>query len=148
MPTDTRERGLEQLIVDSLVHEAGYVEGQPEDYDRAHAVDLEKLLAFLGATQPEVLEYLNLRAEGMARKTFLNRLQGEIAKRGVIAVLRKGVKHGPASVDLFYGTPTPGNPKAAELYGKNIFSVTRQLKYSVADPDDALTSFYSSMACR
>jgi type I restriction enzyme, R subunit len=34
---------------------------------------------------------------------------GEIAKRGVIDVLRKGIKHGPAQIDLFYGTPTPGN---------------------------------------
>jgi len=65
-----------------------------------------------------------------SRTQFLARLQGEIAKRGVIDVLRKGIKHGASSVDLFYGTPTPGNQKAAELYRQNIFSVTRQLKYS------------------
>ena len=33
-------------------------------------------------------------------------------------------------VDLFYGTPTPGNVKAAERFAANIFSVTRQLRYS------------------
>src|SRR5208337_2733235 len=29
-----------------------------------------------------------------------------------------------------YGTPSPGNPKAAEQFAANIFSVTRQLRYS------------------
>ena len=37
----------------------------------------------------------------------------------MIDVLRHGVKHGPHTVDLFYGTPTPGNAKAEErLRGK------------------------------
>lgn len=45
-------------------------------------------------------------------------------------VLRSGIKHGPAHVDLFYGTPTPCNQKAAERFASNIFSVTRQLRYS------------------
>lgn len=58
------------------------------------------------------------------------RLQGEISKRGVIDVLRHGLKHGPHHLDLFYGTPSPGNAKAAERYSANRFSVTRQLRYS------------------
>lgn len=45
-------------------------------------------------------------------------------------MLRKGVKHGPHDLDLFYGTPTPGNTKAEERYALNRFSVTRQLRYS------------------
>src|SRR5205809_861850 len=52
------------------------------------------------------------------------------ARGGVLVRLRQGVQHGPASVDLFYGTPTPGNSKAAELFARNVFSVTRQLAYS------------------
>ena len=31
---------------------------------------------------------------------------------------------------LFYGRPSPGNAKAAALFKSNIFSVTRQLRYS------------------
>jgi type I restriction enzyme, R subunit len=45
-------------------------------------------------------------------------------------VLRKGVKHGAHDVDLFYGTPSPGNAAAAARYAQNRFSVTRQLRYS------------------
>ena len=64
------------------------------------------------------------------RRKFLARLQGEVAKRGTIDVLRKGVKHGPHQIDLMYGTPSPGNEKANVQYGQNRFSVTRQLRYS------------------
>jgi len=129
-PTDVSEKGLEFLIVASLVQEAGYVQGDSKDYDHDHAVDLSKLLQFLSTAQPDTLEQLGVDEEGPKRTQFLHRLQGEIAKRGVIDVLRSGIKHGPAAIDLFYGAPTPGNVKAAELFAANIFSVTRQLHYS------------------
>lgn len=131
MPTtDTSEKGLESLIVASLIDDAGYVQGDPADYDRDHAVDLTKLLAFLYTTQRRTFEQLGLDADSPKRQQFLVRLQGEIAKRGVVDVLRKGISHGPATVELFYGTPTPGNLLAAEHFDANIFSVTRQLRYS------------------
>ncbi len=150
MPTDTSEKGLEALIEAHLVNTAAepvapygaggghFVKGAPEDYDRAHAVDWAKLSAFLESTQPEAFEELHLAQDGPSRQQFLHRLQGETAKRGIVDMLRKGVKHGPATVDLFYGTPTPGNPKAQELFGKNIFSVTRQLRYSKDETQLAL----------
>ncbi len=155
--TDTSEKGLEALIVAALAGTSvgtateggprdiavryggsGYVEGHPDDYDRDHAVDLAKLLDFLRATQPKVVEQLDLAEDCPRRQQFLARLQGEITKRGVIDVLRKGIKHGPASVDLFYGTPSPGNARAQELFDANVFSVTRQLRYSKDETQLAL----------
>ncbi|MGA2109553.1 MAG: type I restriction endonuclease subunit R [Syntrophorhabdales bacterium] len=138
VPTDISEKGLESLIVESLVSEAKYEQGRPKDYDRDYAVDLAKLLAFLRATQPKLLSQLGLEEEGPKRQQFLARLQGEVAKHGVVDVLRKGIKHGPAQVDLFYGTPTPGNVKAEDLYRSNTFSVTRQLRYSKDETQLAL----------
>jgi type I restriction enzyme R subunit len=139
MPTtDTTEKGLETLIVESLVHEAGYVQGRSEDFDRDHAVDLAQLVKFIKTTQPETAQALDLDEDGPKRLQFLHRLQGEIARRGVIDVLRNGVKHGPITVDLFYGTPTPGNQKAEERFAANIFSVTRQLRYSKDETQLAL----------
>ena len=128
--TDTSEKGLEALIVRSLIDEAGYTAGDSKDFDRDHAVDLAKLFDFLNATQSEVVEALGISEDGPKRLQFLHRLQGEIAKRGVIDVLRNGVKHGPGSVELFFGTPTPGNVQAEELFAANVFSVARQLHYS------------------
>jgi len=150
MTTDTSERGLERLICTALsgsacdpgtvtpdaVHEGpatygvGWLCGRPEDYDREYCVDLAQFSAFLRETQPEVADALDLGQDGPTRRSFLSRLQGEITKRGTIDVLRHGVKHGPHYLDLFYGTPSPGNAKAAERYAQNRFSVTRQLRYS------------------
>lgn len=130
--TDVSEKGLESLIVESLVSQAGYIQGSSTDFEPDHSVDLAQLVAFLQATQPKVVEQLRLTEDGPSRRSFLDRLQGEITKRGIIDVLRKGVKHHPVvrTIDLFYGTPTPGNAKAAELFAEDIFSVTRQLRYS------------------
>ena len=129
MTTDTTEKGLEALITGALL-ERGWQTGDPAAYDRDYAVDLAQLAAFLDATQPGVGEALDLGAASPTRQKFLARLQGEITKRGVIDVLRHGLKHGPHRLDLFYGTPTPGNAKAAERHALNRFTVTRQLRYS------------------
>ncbi|MDH5640786.1 MAG: type I restriction endonuclease, partial [Nitrospira sp.] len=111
---------------------------QAEDYDREFCVDLPQLSAFLHATQPNVAEALSLSADNPIRRKFLARLQGEISKRGVIDVLRLGVKDGPHHIDLFYTTPSPGNEKAATLYEANRFTVTRQLGYSRGETQRAL----------
>jgi type I restriction enzyme R subunit len=129
-PTDTSEKGLETIIVQSLVDNAGYRQGDSRDFEREYAVDLAKLIEFVGDTQPKAYDALSLGEDCPRRTKFLGRLQGEIAKRGVIDVLRLGVNDGPVHLDLFYGTPSAGNLKAQELFTKNIFSVTRQLRYS------------------
>jgi len=136
--SDTSEKGLETLIVESLVNESGYQLGKSEDYDVEYALDLVKLCEFLKESQPKIYDSLGLNEDSPTRVKFLNRLQGEISKRGVVDVLRNGIKHGPLSIDLFYGTPTPGNKKAEELFKTNIFSVTRQLHYSKDETQLAL----------
>ena len=138
MTSDTTERGLEELIVGVLVDENGYAHGEPEDYDREYCVDLAQLAAFLSETQPRAFEGLRLEDDGPQRRKFLARLQGEVGKRGVIDVLRKGVKHGPHRVEMFYGAPSAGNPAAAERYARNRFSITRQLRYSRGETGRAL----------
>ncbi len=158
MTTDTSERGLERLICTAMTgspcdpvpagpdrlyerpaaYGTGWIGGKPEDYDREYCVDLAQLSAFLQATQPKVAEGLALGVDGPMRQKFLARLQGEITKRGTIDVLRHGIKHGPHQVDLFYGTPSPGNEAAAVRYAANRFSVTRQLRYSRDETQRAL----------
>lgn len=159
MPTsDTSEKGLESIIVSALtgltVAEvegktamreniapyggSGYVLGNPSDFNRDYALDVAKLLAFIQATQPKEFKQLELGEDGQKRRKFLSRLQGEITKRGVIDVLRKGVEDYPARLTLFYGTPSVGNKSAHELFDANIFSVTRQLRYSKDETQLAL----------
>ena len=146
--TDTSEKGLERLICEALTgrpcdppgmastrerpssYSVGWICGDPRDYDREYCVDLAQLSGFLHDTQPEAAESLDLSGDSQTRRRFLARLQGEITKRGTVDVLRNGVRHGPHRIDLMYGTPSPENEKAKTLYGRNRFSVTRQLRYS------------------
>jgi type I restriction enzyme R subunit len=130
MTTDTSERGLETLIVDSLIKEAGWAAGDSADYEREYAIDLAQLSSFLRATQPKVVEALDLGNASPTRQKFLARLQGEITKRGVVDVLRNGLKHGPNEIEFYYALPSPENQKAAERFALNRFTVTRQLRYS------------------
>jgi type I restriction enzyme R subunit len=159
--TDTSEKGLETLIMRHMTGTdglavtpnrvaerpppyggTGYTAGSSKDYDRAHALDVPQLFAFLRATQPEAFRKLGMLNENdhadINRLKFLTRLAGEIGKRGVIDVLRKGVAHGPLHFDLFYGTPSPGNAAAEALHAQNRFSVTRQLAYSMDETRRAL----------
>ena len=129
MTTDTSEKGLESLIVRDLLAN-GWRPAENGGYHREACVGLAHLRAFLEATQPELAEKLELAADTPTRRQFLARLDKELARRGVIDVLRKGVQTGPHDVTLFYGTPSPGNAKAADLFAQNRFSVCRQLRYS------------------
>lgn len=95
--TDTSEKGLETLIVrymtgtDGLVVTpdviaeplasyggTGYFAGSAKDYDRAHALDVPQLFAFLRATQPETFKKLGITStsdpKDINRLKFLTRL--------------------------------------------------------------------------
>jgi type I restriction enzyme, R subunit len=157
MRTDTSEGGLEALIVadmtgtrdasgfsgvrdnsDPLGALRNWIIGDPHDYNRAWTIDLHQFIAFITGTQPALVAALGLDDDGPVRQKFLARLQGEITKRGIIDVLRSGVKHGPHEVTLFYGSPSPGNTAAMARFRHNRFSVTRQLRYSQDDTAHAL----------
>jgi type I restriction enzyme R subunit len=162
MSTDISEKGLESLIVRHMTGAdglavtpgalaepparyggTGYLAGSPKDYDRAHALDVAQLFAFLRATQPEAFKKLGMvdahDAKDINRLKFLTRLSAELGKRGAIDVLRKGIDHHPAGhFDLFYGQPSEGNAKAAALHANNRFTITRQLAYSVDETRRAL----------
>ena len=161
MTTDTSERELETIIMrymtgtDGFVSSglavadphtpyggAGYHAGRPKDYDRAQAIDVFQLFAFLQKTQPEQFKKLAIAdvndTQDINRLKFLTRLSGETGKRGVIDILRRGIDHGPVHFDLFYGTPSEGNAKATALHAENRFSITRQLAYSMDETRRAL----------
>src|SRR5438552_15745992 len=81
---------------------SGWLLGDADQYDREYCVDLVQLRGFVLATQDGLDDVVSLQEDGPTRRAFLSRLQGEISKRGVIDVLRKGIDHGPNRIDLFY----------------------------------------------
>jgi type I restriction enzyme R subunit len=161
MPTDTSEQGLEALITRAMTgrthlleppHQTtstavpvsggtGWLLGDPRHYDRNFCLDLVQLQGFLEATQPTVAEAVQISVDGPTRRQFLTRLEKQIGQRGVVDVLRKGIRHGPHEIQLFYGTPSPGNTRAAELFAQNRFSLTRQLAYSATPKPKTLELF-------
>ena len=80
MPTNTKESGLEILIVNWLVGQNGFEQGASADYNRDYAVDELRLFRFLEDTQPDQVAQLGVRGSDLKRVQFLDRLRGEIAK--------------------------------------------------------------------
>jgi len=128
--TNIKENGLEFLIINHLIKNNNYEEGKNSDYNKEYAIDETRLFRFLQDTQPEEFNKFGIFQSEQKKRQFLNRLQGELAKRGVIDVLRNGLKIYPSEFIMYYSTPTENNIKAREMFNKNIFSVTRQLRYS------------------
>lgn len=132
--TDMSENAFERDIVADMV-QRGWIEGDPNHFDRGYVLDLMQLEAFLVATQPQVAAELELAdPTSTIRAKFLARLQGQLTTHGVVHLLRSDLHHDTATgqyeITLFGGTPSPGNAKALALHNANRWSVTRQLRYS------------------
>ena len=62
---------------------------------------------------------------------LLDRVSKQIERRGVLDVLRKGIRDRGCHFNLTYFRPSSGmNPDQGRLYAQNRFSLIRQLKYS------------------
>ena len=122
MTTDTTEKGLESIIVNALI-DRGWLPGANEDYQRAHCVDLNHLKAFLEATQPDIAAALSLDADTPTRRQFLDRIKNQVTSRGIIDVLRNGIRHGPPHDQLLLRYAHPGQyPSRRALPAKQVLS--------------------------
>lgn len=135
MPTDTSEKGLETLIEKYLLETNGYYRGVPSDYSTDYALDCNKLEAFLCSTQEDKVQRTVDFKNPHIRHSFFDRLKNEITKRGVIDVIRKGYNYNTTHFDMYYPLPSELSESGQNYYDKNIFSVTRQVHFSVANPD-------------
>ena len=130
MPTNTREIGFEAYIETFLIDQNGYEKRKPENYDKALCVDRELTLRFIKATQPKEWERLAEQHGSFAEDKFFKRLNEEIKARGLLDVLRTGMKDNGSSFSLAYFKPvTTINEESRKLYEGNVFSVMRQVKY-------------------
>ena len=130
MPSDMGETGLETLIVNWLTEKNQFEEGANSDYNKEYALDEVRLFRFLCDTQNEKIKELRILDSDIEKKKFLDRLSRKISDNGVISIIRDGFKYKNHTLDLYMVRPSEGNDAAKEDYKKNIFSVTRQLRYS------------------
>jgi len=126
------EGAFEEHIEKVLVKMHEYISRKSEKYDNKLAMDSELLMKFLISTQSEKFERLEGLHGDRAEGKLLERIDSEITKRGILEVLRKGIDQGPVHFDMMYFLPVSGlNKDARELYDENIFSVMRQVYFSV-----------------
>ena len=141
--TNMKENGLEQLIVDYLVAQNGYEQGTNNDYNKEYAIDEVRLFHFLKDTQEDDLRELHLLDDAASKEKFLKELRQQLGSKvkgegGVVKLLRNGIRYLHKTLTLYNSLPTKENEKAVEAYKRNIFSVTRQVRYSQQYPNLAL----------
>lgn len=130
MATNMKENGFETMIVRYMVDNNHYEEGNNNDYNKIYAIDEVRLFRFLHDTQSKKLSELRIEENAVEKKKFLDRLSRKLSDDGVINIIRKGMKYKNQTIDFYMVRPSEGNQDAKESYEKNIFSITRQLRYS------------------
>lgn len=129
-PSILKERPFQSLIKEYLIDENGYIEGKNKDYNWALAIDKNQLFTFLQDTQPKQIDKLKEIYKDSFESKFLLRLDSEIKRRGIIDVIKKGIKDYGQDIKLAYFKPaTDFNKELVEFYHKNRLSVTEELVY-------------------
>jgi type I restriction enzyme R subunit len=109
----------------------GYLKRRHADYDRALCLLPRDVLDFVLATQAREWQKLSQHHGPAVREQFLKRLAAEIERRGVLDVLRTGIKDSGCKFRLAYFRPASGlNEETRRLHAANLFAVARQLRYS------------------
>ena len=127
--SDTSEKGLENIIEKHLIDHNGYRKSYNADYDRDLCIDKELLFEFIKETQPIAYNIIFKKGE----QKFIKKFTDQIHQKGIIEVLRKGIKYF-RPIQLYYKKPVSNlNEKTQKQYNANIFSVTRQLHYSLSN---------------
>jgi len=127
----------ETAIREVITAEGDYIPGSyhkrsPDDYDRSLCLICKDVIDFILITQPKPWEKLKKSVSDDPRRHLLERLAKEISLHGTLHVLRKGIKDLGCKFQLCYFPPASGlNPENLRHYQANIFSIVRQLKYSL-----------------
>ena len=120
--------------IEAHLNRSGYRSRQSTRYNKSLCLIPEDTLDFIRDTQPNEYEKLKRQYGERTSIQLLNRVSKQVESRGVLDVLRKGIKDRGCHFNLTYFRPSSGmNPDHQELYAQNRFSLIRQLKYSQKD---------------
>lgn len=127
-----KEKNLEESIENYLIS-GGYEQGHSQEFNLQYSLFSEDLFRFLEATQKDLLDEFKSNRGANWKKSFLDLVNSNISKRGLISVLRNGIEDimMNGNFKLFYNKPNLSSNKTDfNNYKGNIFKITRQLKYS------------------
>lgn len=131
--TSHREQVFQDHLIAQLVKSENYVlRDAVSDYDRSLAMDQILVQRFVSGTQPEEWAKLEAHYSASASDTFLKQLERALKDRGLLDVLRHGIKIVPGiKFSLCYFRPASGlEPKRVAEYEANILSVMKEVEYS------------------
>ncbi len=127
--TEDIKNGIVNEPSETYGKNSGFVVGFPTDFDKQFAIDTKLFWQFLETTQSKELEKLKRQSDYKLK--ILNRFDRMIKKYGIIHLLKKGLEVDDAHFSLFYQAPLASSSDSVkEKFKQNIFSVTRQLRYS------------------
>ena len=135
---------LEELLINGVAEPAGkyasekdYMIGWPENFNAKYALDEKHFWSFLENTQQEDLEKLQRHSDWKLK--ILERYDRMVKKYGILHLLKKGLAVEDAHFTLFYQLPlASSSPRVHDNFKSNQFSVTRQLRYSEANPREEI----------
>lgn len=127
----TTENTFETALVQTLVEQGGYTQGNAEDYSKELGMFKYEVIAFLQASQPKRWAKISAIHGADTDNRIIQRLYKELDLRGSLDVLRNGFVDYGVRFQLAYFQPASGlNPDAVDLYNKNSLKVYRQIYYS------------------
>ena len=98
-----------------------------------------EVIEFIKTSQPKAYDNWQVQLGEDSDDKLLKRLATEIQKRGVIDVLRNGIRERGVYLDLLYFEPKSSlNPEHQAKYLCNRLSVVRQLHYSKQNPKKSI----------
>lgn len=137
-----QEHHFERAICEHLAaHGWLYAEGDATQYDRASALYLPDLLAWIEATQPESWQALQKTHGPQLAQRLAERVRKSLDERGTLDVLRRGVELVGLKAPLALVQFKPAlamNPVIQQHYAANRLRVVRQVRHSPNRPNDAL----------
>lgn len=127
--------GVSESPADYVIANNGFKSGLPTTFNAQFALDEKLFWAFIESSQNEVLEkFKKNNATDWDRKIF-ERFDRIIKKQGLLQLLKKGLSVDDAHFHLMYPAPlASSSEKVRNNFEANIFSCTRQLRYSLANP--------------
>ena len=125
--TQITEKHFEDTIEVWLVEHSGYQSVSNKQFDAELAFDTETLLNFIKTTQQSTYEALTASYGQQVDAMVVRRITSECDKRGLLDVIRNGVRDRGQQIQLVYFKPaTSLNPETEALYKQN-----RQVYYDL-----------------
>lgn len=150
MVSQTNEQALESAIEKYLVGisseelkkgllsqglGAGYVAGSATDFNMQYALDERFFWQFLEKTQAQELAKLRKNNPVDWQRKLFERYDRLIKKHGILHLLKKGLDIDDVHFNLMCPAPlASSSERVKQNFAHNIFSCTRQVHYSLANP--------------